>query len=126
VELQITAEFALGVMEPSEAAGPAAAVASIEAALRHPDYVDGMSAVLDMRKVSLATWSADDLRLIGSLLEPLRPRLPRRIAIVAPRDVDYGVLRMWQVYSERHVPHERQVFRDIDSAREWLLSASRV
>ena len=34
-------------------------------------------------------------------------------------DVDFGVGRMYQVFSE-HMPQETRVFREIDEARRWV------
>jgi len=42
-----------------------------------------------------------------------------RVAVVAPRDADFGIWRMFQ--SLRDLGENRMaVFRDIDDAREWL------
>jgi hypothetical protein len=42
-----------------------------------------------------------------------------RQAFVAPRDVVYGLMRMYSILAEQQRPN-LQVFRDMDEARKWL------
>ena len=44
-----------------------------------------------------------------------------RIALVAPNDVSFGLMRMGSVFSE-YVGFKPEVFRQYLEAREWLLS----
>ena len=46
---------------------------------------------------------------------------PRRIAVVAPGDITYGISRIFKVFRESQET-ELQVFRSLDDAREWLRS----
>jgi hypothetical protein len=42
-----------------------------------------------------------------------------RLAIVVSKEVAYGMARMYQILTERTVPHVG-VFRDMEEARSWL------
>ena len=46
---------------------------------------------------------------------------PKRIAIVAPREITYSISRIFKVFRESSTT-ETQVFRDLDEARRWLLA----
>jgi len=44
-----------------------------------------------------------------------------RSAIIAPRDLEYGMGRMLEVYVEiNKLPNQYKVFRDMESAAEWI------
>ena len=43
-----------------------------------------------------------------------------RVAIVAPKDVEFGMSRMHKALSDDQTPHNINVFRDIDSALKWI------
>lgn len=45
-----------------------------------------------------------------------------RAAILAPNDIDYGMSRVFKIFSQLSTfPLEIEVFRDINSARKWLI-----
>ncbi len=45
-------------------------------------------------------------------------------AILAPKDIDYGIGRIFQVFSEQEIfPLEVEIFRDKSAAINWLISA---
>ena len=43
----------------------------------------------------------------------------KKLAIVLKDDVDYGLGRMWQSFTESKVPYEIQLFRTIEEAADW-------
>lgn len=44
-------------------------------------------------------------------------------AILAPKDIDYGMGRVFQVFSEfENFPLEIEIFRDMNAAKKWLRS----
>lgn len=46
---------------------------------------------------------------------------PRRVAVVAAGEITYGISRIFKVFRESGET-ELMVFREIDQARDWLLS----
>ncbi len=47
----------------------------------------------------------------------------RKGAILAPKDVDYGLARIFQMFSKfEKFPFEIEIFRDMNDARKWLMS----
>lgn len=51
-------------------------------------------------------------------MEAIRPGA--KLAVVAPSDSTYGTSRMHQLLTESHQPLQIEIFRDRDSALEWL------
>jgi len=54
-------------------------------------------------------------------LESSRPRLDRKIAIIAPKDLSFGMSRVFAAQMQ-HLPSSYHVFRDEDEAFAWLAS----
>jgi hypothetical protein len=75
--------------------------------------IDQADAVLDL--------SAQDLRILSGQVRRLAQIAPPNVvaAIIAPRAVDYGMARMWQVFVEE-TGWETMVFRSFDEADSSL------
>jgi hypothetical protein len=95
-------------------------IQSREAFLADPDYAVGMSFLVDLSGASLESLTLDELRRVGDHGRNIDERLGNHCtAIVAPRDLEYGVSRMFEILGER--PNLRlQVFRDRGEALAWL------
>jgi len=65
--------------------------------------------------------SSEDVKTVASFVGSLSERINRRVALVAPDDLTYGLMRMGSVGSEER-GIESQVFRTFDEARLWILS----
>lgn len=106
--------------------GEACSISDIQKAttamLAHPDHIDKMESIFDFRNANLASITSRDMERYAKWLAPHIPRLALRTAILVTRDLEFGIIRMWNVYSENDAPQQRKVFRDMDKAREWLLS----
>lgn len=46
----------------------------------------------------------------------------KKLAVVLKDDVDYGLGRMWQSFTEAKVPYEIQLFRTLNDAKKWAES----
>jgi hypothetical protein len=75
--------------------------------------IDQADAALDL--------STQDLRILAGQARRLAQIAPAVVvgAIIAPREVDYGMARMWQVFVEE-TGWETMVFRSIDEADSAL------
>ncbi len=95
-------------------------VQSREAFLADPNYAAGMSFLVDLSDASFERLTLDELRHAGDHGRSIDERLGKhRTAIVAPRDLEYGVSRMFEILGER--PNmSLQVFRDRSDALTWL------
>jgi hypothetical protein len=90
------------------------------AALNDPACPAHVALLLDVRPSSmLATRSMDDIRAIGQFLGPYAERIGGRCAVVTGTEVQYGLGRMGSIYMES-VGVEAGIFRDMESAMEWL------
>ena len=91
-------------------------------ALYEDDRFDkSFNLLVDLRRTESAVRSAEALKefadfmrrqLVGSTAGP-------KIAVVAPKDISFGLARMYEVFSD-DVPWEFEVFRAADAAFAWL------
>ena len=72
---------------------------------------------------SLATRPGAEIRAVAEFLEPFSDRIGGRCAVVAPKDVQYGLSQMGSAHAER-VGIASRVFRSRQAALEWLRSAA--
>ena len=97
---------------------------SIDALLEHPDHRDGMNEIWDFRTTSTTSFNENELKLLANFVRKRLPKLAKRVAYVFAKDVDYGVGRMWLAYAEMFgAEQERELFRNMEEAVEWLISA---
>jgi hypothetical protein len=80
----------------------------------HPKYCPEYARLVDATRANLASVTGEALRLIAARTSGGRVG---RTALVADKDAVYGVLRMFQAYSERV---ECRVFRQRSEALAWL------
>jgi hypothetical protein len=89
------------------------------AGLADPGCPKKVSLLVDVtRSVVLETRAAQEIRRIAEFLAPYRDRIGR-CAVIAERDVHFGLGRVGSAYSE-DVGVEAGVFRDLESALRWL------
>jgi hypothetical protein len=81
-----------------------------------PDFHDNLNELADLRSGSLASLSTENLSQLGATIT-FNHGVKR--AFVVAHDRDYGLLRMYQVFAERH-HHQIRIFRSLEEACEWL------
>lgn len=85
-----------------------------------PRWKPGMRELSDIRRIERLEVTALGVKSLVSHDERSADRLRSfRLAIVTADEVVFGMGRMYQMMTERNVPHVR-IFRDMDEAIEWL------
>ena len=103
-----------GVLRVSDAKEAAAAL------WKTPGW-SGKSAVWDFREAHFAV-SSSEIREVAQFISRYQPAPPpARVAWVTPRDVDFGLARIFEVFREDPRTDFR-VFRDYDEAVSWARS----
>jgi hypothetical protein len=87
----------------------------------HPDYKPGMRVLWDLSQANASRMSSDDIRQIAQRNKSRvkKTGVGNQVAFVAPRDIEYGLSRMYEMFSDE-TPVENRVFRTIEEARRWL------
>ena len=99
---------------------PGDVIAKFVAGLTDPKCPNHVALLVDVtQSESLEMRAPHEIRLVAEQLGPFRERIGGRCAVVAARDVHFGLSSMGIVYSEG-VGVEAAVFRDSKSALEWL------
>ncbi|MFZ1983990.1 MAG: hypothetical protein WAU91_06230 [Desulfatitalea sp.] len=86
-----------------------------------PDFKPGMRVLWDLSQANASRISTDEIRRIAHLNKShvKKTGVGYKIAFVAPRDIEYGLARMYQMFSAE-TPVENRVFRTIEEAQRWL------
>lgn len=84
------------------------------------DKLATQNALWDLRESSVQRLSTNDvLALIKFLNRNAYVREKGKTAVVAPKDADFGLARMGEVYAEKLTTSFR-VFRSIEDAHDWI------
>lgn len=88
---------------------------------KSPEFCLSYNRLVDLRNANSSNRSPVALRKIAAITAKLykESKHTPKTAIIAKRDLSYGLSRMYQAYSDS-VPGELVVFRDIDDALAWL------
>ena len=94
--------------------------------LQDPDFKEGMDALGDFRTVHSANSETADIREIVSFVRANQKKRGSnyRVALVVSRDIDFGLARMFEAYSQE-LPFDIQIFKDIKDAEQWLIPSDR-
>jgi len=95
-----------------------------DAVFRHPDFKLGMDVLADARDASMDLSAAAMARLIDFFKRHRETRGLGKDVIVVGNDVDYGIGRMIEAYTDEHLPYEVRVFRSMREGLHWLGSRS--
>ena len=96
-----------------------------ELAVKHADFVPGISILFDFREATL-NLTAGDERALGMFRERYCEARGRgRSAFVVSREVDFGVIRQFDSLATSRA-FDLRVFRDLDEAQAWLSESTSV
>lgn len=89
--------------------------------VEHPDFVPGMPALFDLRKLDFSSVRPAESQAVAQVNRRLAARRgTARVALVVDTDLGYGVSRMHEVLGK--APNlQVRVFRDMLEARHWVL-----
>ncbi len=83
-------------------------------------FKPGARQLLDLRALESSSLKISDFpRILNEGLELKKMLKGGRIAVVAPRDYEFGMMRVFERLASR-IPIDFKVSREIESAREWL------
>lgn len=83
-------------------------------------YSDGLNALWDFREADLSTLTVEDMKLMLDYMEQTPKRRSVRIAILALKDADFLLLKLWRVVSRRRYGQTTKVFSSHEDACHWL------
>ncbi len=91
-----------------------------------PLWSPGFDILVDTCEVNEFDFSTSDIQDIARLHEDMNKLIGGgKLAIAAPRDLIYGVGRMWETLAEGRTALSIRVFRSLEEAETWL-TADRV
>lgn len=89
--------------------------------LSDPDALRLRRSIADLRRATLR-FTGEELRgLVNAIVVPMLAGRRWRTALVTASDENFGVSRQYQVFASYY--SQDAIFRDLESARRWLLEA---
>jgi hypothetical protein len=89
--------------------------------LAHPDWHSAVNVLVDYRESDFTELSKIEMEQVAkSIVEIANEFDGARAALVVSREVDFGIVRMWEMSTGDEIPFAFRVFRSIDEARAWI------
>ncbi|MDP6634984.1 MAG: hypothetical protein QGG42_08815 [Phycisphaerae bacterium] len=84
------------------------------------DWYPGLNELADLSEADVSAVTMPGIKNLSALIAGIlqEHNFSPRVAVYAPRDLPYGLARVYSVHAETFETH--CVFRDITEAREWL------
>jgi hypothetical protein len=121
MKYEITSRANYILVTTSGLADPAVYEESLEEVFNHPDWRPGHSYIFDHTLLDASKLTKADVQRIAEIARVRRSKYGvKRSAVVAPNDVEYGIVRMWMVYAEDETQIPTNVFRTLEEAEAWL------
>jgi len=93
----------------------------IEGILAELESGGGKRVLVDLREASAIRLNLEHIRGISEDTRRLSPALDGgSLAVVLKSDLEYGLARMWQSFTEYKIDFDVRVIRRMDRARRWL------
>ncbi len=91
--------------------------------LAHPNFQASLDVIWDISDGTIKGMTAQQMQRMTRYAEAAVGRRGQgfRQAVVTPRDIDFGVARMYQAYAERLPLGSSRVFRSLPEAHAWIL-----
>ena len=91
--------------------------------LDHDEWTPGDPFLFDYTELDTTRLSTEDVHLLAELGTPRASDIGQgKAAVVVDRDLEYGLVRMFQVFVEDNVASRFRLFRSRDEALIWLAS----
>ena len=88
----------------------------------HPDFRSNLNEIFDLTDVTEANVDAADVRRLSGVTEEFTRRgVTVKVAIVAPRDLEFGLSRMYEMLQDQSL-NDVRVFRDRAEAEGWIFA----
>lgn len=93
----------------------------VEGLIKHPDWYPGRKVLIDFKKFFTITLTNDDVMNLSLFVRSLKNALgDGACAIYVSRDIDFGIVRMWQMHTENDINNRIEVFDSREEASGWL------
>jgi len=94
---------------------------TLETLYSHPGFDPDADSLWDLRRAKV-DFSAKDVRVLAEFVATnWGGGGQSRAVIVASKDFEFGMARMYQAVLEDQTPNPVRVFREIDQAKRWLV-----
>ncbi|UCF64357.1 MAG: hypothetical protein JSW33_00595 [bacterium] len=109
------------VMTASGNIGSKEIVKALQRTLTDPDFKKGMDILWDFQAVNESLVDTQEILDIVTFIKNHQDTRGSnyRVALVVSRDLDYGLARMYEAYSQG-LPCQIQIFKNLNAAKNWL------
>ena len=112
------------IIETSGNTSPDDVENSLNQLFANKNWCAGRSVLFDNCNENLDHLSNDDVEKISKKFTKFNDNLKNsKVALVMPKDLAFGIARMWEAHTEFNASFATCVFRSIDEAEKWVEKA---
>lgn len=94
---------------------------AFQALLAHPGWKSGKAIILNLSDLNFVEFTSSDMRKISELVVRHRSSFGKsRWAFVISGNLQFGLMRMWEIITEDRVPMIINLFKSRAEAQEWI------
>jgi hypothetical protein len=96
-------------------------IAFLKDIISHPRWKPGNLILLDHRALETDEITLSGIEDVSAYFKSIAPELgDGKIALVMKREIDFGIARAWELFTEYDVDIKIHVFRQLEKAISWL------
>lgn len=120
-ELRIDGEKNIAYIKVLGSAGSRDILDAFDMAVESPDYRDGMGRLWDFTEIDISALDGGTIREMAKYSLRFPPGIRDvKVGFVVTETMAYGLTRMFQSYSDSYAETLVRLFRDMESAEEWM------
>ncbi len=121
ITYQLRAEEKLAIVVHSETVTDGEFLSFYEALYRDPRFDKSFNLLVDLQRAESTVRTSEALRKLADFMVKQYAETPAgpKVAVVAPRDISFGLARMYEAMSPT-VPWQFEIVRSVDDALAWL------
>jgi hypothetical protein len=93
----------------------------LQSIVTHSDWEPGKSIIFDYSDLDFTGFSSEDMRLVSDMVVQYKNSFGSgKWAFIISNDLQFGLMRMWEMITEDRVPMVIALFKNRPAAHDWI------
>jgi hypothetical protein len=98
---------------------------AFQSIINQPDWEPGKSIIFDYRELDFRPFTSADMHKVSDLVVQYKTLFgSAKWALIISSDLQYGLMRVWEILTEDRVPMNINLFKSRKAARAWIMAAN--
>ncbi len=98
---------------------------ALQSIINRADWEPGKSIIFDYSDLDFRDFSSKDMRLVSDMVVRYKNAFgSAKWAFILSSDLQFGLMRMWEIITEDRVPMNINLFKNRTDARVWIMDSN--